>query len=247
MATYQAAETIKEQKPKAADQYLENSVERFQETMKILEPEFSRLKDPVIYDIGGYGYLTGLIKKKTGFARVYDVSCADLNTLQLEVEDGSADVVLLCEVIEHLYNPDAVMRECRRILKKGGALVLTTPNLSSWFNRILLVLGFFPMNQDISCRLRVSGRRDILSKRPMPDADFNPLFDVHVRLYNIRTLELLMEEWGFRPAGAASYIVWDSSHHKISALLGLANRFFGRFPTLAQGLIVKAAAVSNRK
>lgn len=242
MTTYQAVETIAEKAPKP-NQYLENSVERFQETLRILKPEFARLKDPIIYDVGGYGYLTDLIRKETGFTRVHDISCSDLNTAPLDLEDGSVDVVLLCEVIEHLYDPDAVIRECRRILRKGGTLVLTTPNLSSWFNRILLVLGYFPMNQDISCHMRKSGRRDILSKRPMPNANFVPLFDIHVRLYNLKTLEILMEEWGFRPTAATGYIVSDSFHRRIGAVLGMVNRFFGRIPTLAQGLIVKADAV----
>jgi 2-polyprenyl-3-methyl-5-hydroxy-6-metoxy-1,4-benzoquinol methylase len=39
-----------------------------------------------------------------------------------------ADLVLLVEVIEHLTDPGAILREIRRVLKPGGHLFLTTPN-----------------------------------------------------------------------------------------------------------------------
>ena len=40
-----------------------------------------------------------------------------------------ADVVLSVEVIEHLENPWHHFREARRVLKSGGILILTTPNI----------------------------------------------------------------------------------------------------------------------
>jgi SAM-dependent methyltransferase len=224
------------------DQYLGNSVERLDETLAIIKPELSRLKDPVIYDVGGYRFLTERLQREWGFARACDVSSPDLNTHELELEDASADVVLFCEVLEHLWNPDHALKECRRVLKPGGTLVLTTPNLSSWFNRILLVLGYMPLNQDISCQLRYSGRKDIFNKRPYKDAVFNPLFDVHIRLYNLRSLELLLEEWGFSVTASRGYVVSDSTNHKISFPIGTINRICRSFPTLAQGIIVKAVA-----
>ena len=40
--------------------------------------------------------------------------------------DGSANVVLSTQVLEHHESPDAYLRECHRLLKPGGALVLST-------------------------------------------------------------------------------------------------------------------------
>lgn len=52
----------------------------------------------------------------------------------LPYEDASQDVVMLCEVIEHfVIDPLFCLHEINRILKLGGALVLTTPNTASWF------------------------------------------------------------------------------------------------------------------
>lgn len=46
------------------------------------------------------------------------------------------DVVCLNHVIEHLASPLGTLRECHRILKPGGRLVITTPNTDSWSHRI---------------------------------------------------------------------------------------------------------------
>ncbi len=45
------------------------------------------------------------------------------------IKDKSVDLVLATEVLEHIYNPQFFLAEARRVLKKGGALILTTPFL----------------------------------------------------------------------------------------------------------------------
>ncbi len=45
---------------------------------------------------------------------------------------SSFDTVTLFEVIEHLKDPRPLLAECRRILKPGGLLVLSTGNTASW-------------------------------------------------------------------------------------------------------------------
>jgi SAM-dependent methyltransferase len=49
------------------------------------------------------------------------------------------DVIRACEVIEHLENPWHFFRECHRILKAGGLLVLSTPNIQCPLSRQLFL------------------------------------------------------------------------------------------------------------
>jgi SAM-dependent methyltransferase len=52
------------------------------------------------------------------------------------------DVVLFCEVLEHLQSdPVKVLREIKRILKPGGHLILTTPNVSRLENVARMLAG----------------------------------------------------------------------------------------------------------
>lgn len=46
------------------------------------------------------------------------------------------DVVTLWDVLEHLYDPAATLREIHRILKDDGILLIRVPNLASWDARL---------------------------------------------------------------------------------------------------------------
>ena len=51
----------------------------------------------------------------------------DLNTERLPLQDCSVDIILLSDVLEHLYSPKFALKECERVLKKGGLLLISTP------------------------------------------------------------------------------------------------------------------------
>lgn len=69
--------------------------------------------------------------------------CLDLNDAGV-IPGSSFEVVIAAEIIEHLENPRAVARECYRILKPGGTLIISTPNNESLRSLVaLLVRGHF--------------------------------------------------------------------------------------------------------
>src|SRR6267142_4808335 len=59
-----------------------------------------------------------------------------------DIPDEQFRAVIMGEVIEHIFNhPLGLMKEIARIMKGGGALLLTTPNPSTVMNAMRLLLG----------------------------------------------------------------------------------------------------------
>jgi 2-polyprenyl-3-methyl-5-hydroxy-6-metoxy-1,4-benzoquinol methylase len=52
-------------------------------------------------------------------------------------EDASFDLITCWDLVEHLQDPKAFFQENNRILKTGGSLVLTTPDISSLPSRVM--------------------------------------------------------------------------------------------------------------
>lgn len=46
------------------------------------------------------------------------------------------DSLMAGELIEHLHHPEKFVKEARRVLKKGGTVIITTPNRKSLINRL---------------------------------------------------------------------------------------------------------------
>lgn len=63
-----------------------------------------------------------------GFPEQGEFCQLDLDTGQLPVTPGSADLVTAVEVIEHVENPRDLMRKLVRVAKPGGWIIVTTPN-----------------------------------------------------------------------------------------------------------------------
>jgi len=70
------------------------------------------------------------------------VAEVDLAQGSLPFADASFDAVLFNETLEHLIgSPLPAMKEFARILKPGGRLALTTPNVASLRNRLSFLFG----------------------------------------------------------------------------------------------------------
>jgi SAM-dependent methyltransferase len=50
------------------------------------------------------------------------------NLVALPVRNGGCDAVVSLQVIEHLWEQERFLHECRRVLRPGGALLVSTPN-----------------------------------------------------------------------------------------------------------------------
>ena len=68
---------------------------------------------------------------------------ADLNA-KLPFKDGEFDAVACIEGIEHIENPHLLTREANRILRPGGMVYVSTPNVLSIRSRLSYLLRGYP-------------------------------------------------------------------------------------------------------
>jgi methionine biosynthesis protein MetW len=65
----------------------------------------------------------------------------NLNELPLPFRKESFDVIILTDVLEHLFDPYKMIIECKRIVKKNGKIIITVPNFARVGNRIRMIYG----------------------------------------------------------------------------------------------------------
>jgi 2-polyprenyl-3-methyl-5-hydroxy-6-metoxy-1,4-benzoquinol methylase len=62
--------------------------------------------------------------------------------ISAKYDDNYFDTINLCHVIEHVLNPVEYMNEVYRITKKGGVLILATPNIAAFPYKLFRVFNF---------------------------------------------------------------------------------------------------------
>lgn len=72
-----------------------------------------------------------------------NIQQGDLNK-PLPYEEGKFTCVFALSVLEHLLNGCHFIKECHRVLGTDGKLLLLTPNISTYFTAILILLGKMP-------------------------------------------------------------------------------------------------------
>ena len=73
------------------------------------------------------------------------IAQVDLEREPLPYPDGEFDLVTCSEVVEHLENYRALLREAHRVTRPGGLLVLTTPNVLNAQSRMRYLASGFPV------------------------------------------------------------------------------------------------------
>jgi len=143
--------------------YIQYTDDRLRKIIKLVV----NLQPTKILDIGcGSGYLINELSKsiKSEFYGVDVYSGNNRNdwiykkadiTNGIPFNDSQFDCVVCGEVIEHVPNPDLLLKEINRVLRKDGYLIISTPNLVSWANRILILLGVQPLYTETSSEVNL--------------------------------------------------------------------------------------------
>ena len=77
-------------------------------------------------------------------AKGLNVKLCDLSVDTLPFEECYFDLIFAGEIIEHLVDTDKFINDLARCLKPNGNLIITTPNLASFENRIRLLFVVYP-------------------------------------------------------------------------------------------------------
>lgn len=147
--------------------YVETHSRRFYETLRLV-PDLK--PDARVLELGAIPYYLTILLRKFSTLNVDPLSFFEFETAQqtthilehdetherfefdyfpINVErdvfpagDETYDLVLCCELLEHLLiNPSHMLYEVHRVLKPGGYLLLTTPNVLRWGNVFSLIKG----------------------------------------------------------------------------------------------------------
>lgn len=103
---------------------------------------------------------------------------------RLPWDDGYFDVIVLSDVIEHIINLWPAMEEIHRLLKPGGHVVISTPNIACLRSRLSLLVGVFPASKP-------SEGFDLRTAAELHDGG-------HVHYFTFTMLERLFARYGFK-------------------------------------------------
>lgn len=148
----------------------------------------------------------------------------------LPYEDAQFDVVYSGEVLEHLWNPDSFVKEIQRVTKPGGHVIMSTPNLLAWYNRVLMLVGVQPLFVEMSTESGAVGA-GILKRFKLQDRPVG-----HVRIFTRDALADLLTLHGFE-----TITIRGAGFERLPGLLGSIDRMVSaRASRLASDLVILA-------
>lgn len=137
--------------------------------------------------------------------------------------DRHFDLVFAGEIIEHLENPDQFLKEVNRVLKNKGYLVISTPNLATWYNRVLLLFGVQPIFTETSTKIN-PGKPKIFGKESEPVG--------HLRVYTIGALKGLLDFYGLKT------VKTKGAGFLPKSFFYLIDKVIAKFPPLASEIVI---------
>ncbi len=130
----------------------------------------------------------------------------DLNVIQgnlnktLPYENDKFACVFALSVLEHLLNGCRFLKECHRVLKNDGTLVIVTPNISTYFTVALLLLGKMPSSgphPDSDVLLKSEEVFKVSSDKLSWDSESETPVHRHLVVFSYRVLQKYLNMIGF--------------------------------------------------
>jgi ubiquinone/menaquinone biosynthesis C-methylase UbiE len=128
------------------------------------------------------------------------------------IKSNSIDLVFAGEIIEHIYNTEIFLKECNRVLKKNGSLIISTPNINYWVYRLKMLFG-----------------------KTLPygiEAGNESEFPGHIRYYTFESLIKTTNKFGFKQEVITSSSILERNNLKVTFLSNI-------IPTIGYHIIIK--------
>lgn len=110
-------------------------------------------------------------KTRLTYAAVADFSRPE--DIPDEIKREKFDMVILSDVLEHVYDPMGLIRNAIPMMKENAVLLVSVPNTANWLNRIKLFFGQW-------------------------DYDVSGVMDrTHIRFFTLKSIKRLIETAGF--------------------------------------------------
>lgn len=152
----------------------------------------------------------------------------DVSSERLPFGEESFDLIIMSEVIEHLIDPDFAIREVKRVMRADAILALTTPNLSAWFNRFIILSGRQPVFTETGSEW-VFGRMPLLPRsRPVG----------HLHVFTRTALRDFVSYHGLEILKEVGLPIESSMPSPGHSLLREVDRWVSRFPSLASEILL---------
>ena len=136
---------------------------------------------------------------EAGQKRGLQISCADLNR-GIPHQDDMFHCVFGLSLLEHLLNGCRFLKECHRVLRKDGKLVLLTPNISTYFTALLILMGKMPStgpHPDSDALIKREEIIKVSGEELQPDAERNTPLHRHLVVFSYRVLRDYLRMLGF--------------------------------------------------
>jgi len=129
---------------------------------------------------------------------------SDLDVGPLPFDDDTFGLVFAGEIMEHLQNPDNLLREIYRVLSPNGYCIITTPNIANWYDRWLLMFGLQPFSIPTHSEVHrgagtlLGKRRDTIIRQPVHISTSGGCGLPHIQFFTKGAFQGLLEVYGFK-------------------------------------------------
>jgi 2-polyprenyl-3-methyl-5-hydroxy-6-metoxy-1,4-benzoquinol methylase len=133
-----------------------------------------------------------------------NVRVLNIETEKFPWKDKFFDLIIFTEILEHLpHDPQIPMKDMYRVLKSGGNIIVTTPNIVRLHNRLKMIAGksiMYPLDQ----------QQEVTPGN-------GSIYHLHHKEYTLEEVSALLKRTGFTIDEAKQVCMYPPTRKKVQA------------------------------